>query len=106
MKYRVSVSTGYFYDISKRFVMKRVTVYGVTLGLFLGACVFAGCTNQASKDTGVEAQGVVPHEVVSKVGRRGIAELKANGCMESVIGHINGQGWSDDWCADRYKHVF
>ena len=71
--------------------MKRVTVYGVTLGLFLGACVFAGCTNRASKYTGVEAQ-VIPHEVVSKVGRRGIAELKANGCMDSVIGHINGQG--------------
>jgi hypothetical protein len=86
--------------------MKRVTVYGVTLSLFIGACAFAGYMNQESKDTGVEAQIEVPHEVVSMVGRRGVAELKANGCMKSVIGRINGQGWSDDWCADRYKHVF
>jgi hypothetical protein len=103
MKYKASVSTGYFYDISKRFVMKRVTVYGVTFGLFFGSCALYA--SQSSKDTDVEVQEV-PHVIVSTLGSRGVAELKVNGCMKSVVDRINGQSWSDDWCADRYKHVF
>ena len=86
--------------------MKRVTVYCGAL-LAVGTLVGAlACANANSVHKDVTVTPEVKSFISNRIGDAGLKELVANNCMESVVGRIKGQRWSDDWCADRYKHVF